>query len=54
MTAELQVVILSLLWIKKNHESLYVAYPPEGHTYIHYSLLYQDAAAELAVDKAIS
>jgi len=47
-------VILSLLLIEENYESPYVAYPPEGHTYIHDSPLYQDGAAKLAVDKAIS
>jgi len=51
--AELQGVILNLLLIKENDGSLYVLYPPEGHTYIHGSLLYPDAAAKLAVDKAI-
>jgi len=54
VTAELQGVILSLFSIKENYESPYVVYPPEGRTYIHDSLLYQDAAAESAVDKAIS
>jgi hypothetical protein len=48
-------------WVARGHtefvidyESPYVVYPPEGHTYIHGSLVYQDAAAKLAVDKAIS
>ena len=54
MPAELQGVILSLLSIKENYESPYVVYPLEGHMYIYDSLLYQDAAAKLAVDKAIS
>jgi hypothetical protein len=36
------------------YESPYVVYPPEGHMYIHGSLFYQDAAAKLAVKKAIS
>ena len=54
MTAELQGVMLSLFSIEEKYESPYVVYPPEGHTYIHYSLLCQDAEAKLAVDKAIS
>jgi len=54
VTAELQGVILSLLSIEEKYEYPYVVYPPEGHTYIHDSLFYQDAAAKLAVDKAIS
>ena len=33
---------------------LYVVYPLEGHTYCPNILLYQDAAAKLAVDKAIA
>jgi hypothetical protein len=53
MMAELQGVILSFQSIKENYESLYVVYPLEGHRYIHNSLLYQDAAAKLVVDKAI-
>jgi hypothetical protein len=47
-------------WVAKGHtefvlddESPYVVYSPEEQTYIHDSLLYQDAAAQLAVDKAI-
>jgi hypothetical protein len=54
VTAELQGVILSLLSIKENDESLCVLYPPEGHTFDYDSQLYQDAAARSAVDKAIS
>jgi len=53
VTTELQGVILSLVSIKGNYESPYVVYLPEGDTYIHNSLLYQDAAAKSAVDKAI-
>jgi len=52
--AELQGVILSLLSMEENYESPYVVYLPEEHTYIYDSLLYQNAAARLAVDKAIS
>jgi len=52
--AELQGVILSLLSIKENYESLYGVYLAQGHMYIHDSLLYQDAsAAKSVVDKAI-
>ena len=51
--AGLQGVILCLLSIEKNYESPYVVYPPERHMYIHNSLLYQDAASKLAVDRAI-
>ena len=54
MTAEFQGFILSLSSIKDNYESLYVVYPPEGNTYIHGSLLCQDAAGKLVVYKAIS
>jgi hypothetical protein len=50
---ELQGVILSMLLIRENYESPYVAYLPEGHTYIHDSQLYQDAAANEGVDKAL-
>jgi len=50
VTAELRGVILSLLSNKENFESPYVVYPLEGHTVIHSSLLYQDAAAKLTVD----
>ena len=53
VTAELQWFILSLLSIEEKYQSLYVVYPPEGHTNFHDTLLYQDAAAKLAVDKAI-
>ena len=54
MAAEFEGVILSLLSIEENYESPYVVYRPGGHTYIHDWLFYQDAAAQLAVDKAIS
>jgi len=54
VTAEWQGVILSLLSIEENYKSPYVVYLPQGHTYIHDSKLYQDAAAKVAVDKAIS
>jgi hypothetical protein len=54
VTAELQGFILSLLSIEEKYESPYVVYPPEGHTNYHDIQLYQDAAAMLAVDKAIS
>jgi len=51
--AKLKAFIPSLLSIEENYESPYVVYLPEGHIYIDDSLLYQDAAANLAVDKAI-
>jgi len=54
VTAELQGVMLSLLSIEVNYESPYVLYPLEGHTYIHNGVLNRDAAAKLAVDRAIS
>jgi len=44
--AELQGVILSVLLIKENDESLYVIYLLEGQTYIHNRLLCHDAAAK--------
>jgi len=44
--AESQGLILGLLSIKENYESLYVVYWQEAQTYIHDSLLYQDAAAK--------
>ena len=53
MTAEWQGFILSLLSIEEKYESPYVVYPPAGHTYFHSILLYQNAAAKLAVDNAI-
>jgi len=37
-----------------DYESPYVVYPLVGHTYTEGRLLYQDAAAKLAVDTAIS
>jgi len=43
-----------LLSLEENYEFRWVVYPPEWRTYIHDTLLYQDAAAKLAVDKAIS
>ena len=53
MTAELQGFILSLLSIKEKYESLYVIYPPEGHTNFHDILHYYNAVDKLADDKAI-
>jgi hypothetical protein len=50
---ELQGVIWSLLLIEENCEYLHVAYPVEGHRYIHRSLSYQDDATKVVVDKAI-
>ena len=54
LTAELLVVILSMLSVKENYQSAYVVYPPEGHRCINNSLLDQNAADRLVVDKAIS
>jgi len=54
VTAELQGVILSLLSIEENYESLYVVCSPEGYRSIHDTLFYEYAAAKLAVDKTIS
>jgi len=51
---ELEGSILSGLIIKQNYyESLYVGYPPEGHTYLHDILYYVDGVAKLAVNMAI-
>jgi len=44
----------SLLSSEEKYESPYVVYLPEGHMDFHDILLYEDAAAKLAVDKAIS
>jgi len=53
VTDELQGFILSLLPIEEKYISPYVVYPPEGYTYFHDILLYQDYAVKLVVDKAI-
>jgi len=52
--AELQGCILSFQSVEEKYESPYVVCPPGWLTYIHDSLLYQDAAAKFTVDKAIS
>jgi len=54
VTADLQGVILGSLSIEEKYISSYVVYPPEKHIYFHNILLYWDAAAALAIDKAIS
>jgi len=51
--AELRMMILGLLLIEEIYESPYVVSLLEGHTYFHEIQLYRDAAATLAVDKAI-
>jgi len=51
---KLQGAILSWLSIEEKYESLYVVYAPDKHMYILNTPLYQDVAAKLAVDKAIS
>jgi len=53
-TAELQGFIVRLLSIEVKYESLYDMYTPEGHNYFQVIHLYYDAAAMLAVNKAIS
>jgi len=54
VTAGLQGAILSLLSIQEIYESPYAVYLPEEHMYIHVCLPYEDAAANFAVDMAIS
>ena len=54
VTAELEVLIVSLLSIEEKYEPPYVVYRLEGHRNFHDILFFQDDAAKLAVDKAIS